>query len=143
MERPGLHTDSVTSHRRSNLSSSFYLGEHTSRTNRILHIVGTLIGLGISCRILLGLAPILLRLLPSGFNVSTTKHTVSEEMGRRIGLTPRGFVRWFALAIVQGYGFAWIGHFVVEENSPATIKVGLQPHVSRLTIRSRRADITS
>ncbi len=27
-----------------------------------------------------------------------------------------------AIAIVQGYGFAWIGHFFFERNRPATFK---------------------
>lgn len=32
--------------------------------------------------------------------------------------------RWwmFPLALVPGYGFAWIGHFFVEHNRPATFK---------------------
>lgn len=31
---------------------------------------------------------------------------------------------WFALILVPlvGYGFAWIGHFFVEKNRPATFK---------------------
>jgi hypothetical protein len=28
--------------------------------------------------------------------------------------------RWFWLAPLFGYGFAWIGHFVFEKNRPAT-----------------------
>jgi hypothetical protein len=32
--------------------------------------------------------------------------------------------RWWllALALVQGYGFAWVGHFFFEHNRPATFK---------------------
>jgi hypothetical protein len=32
--------------------------------------------------------------------------------------------RWwmFPLALVPGYGFAWVGHFFVEHNRPATFK---------------------
>ncbi len=29
---------------------------------------------------------------------------------------------WIAGAVVAGYGFAWIGHFVFEKNRPATFK---------------------
>ncbi|MEO8359266.1 MAG: DUF962 domain-containing protein [Vicinamibacteria bacterium] len=34
-----------------------------------------------------------------------------------------GFIqspRWFMLAPLFGYGFAWVGHFFVERNRPAT-----------------------
>ena len=65
----------------------YYLGEHSNRTCRRLHFVGST----------LGLMSVLFAL---------------------ITLNP-----WFLLlALVIGYGFAWVGHFYFEHNKPATFK---------------------
>ena len=37
-------------------------------------------------------------------------------------LVATGQLRWLLLALVGGYGFAWIGHFVFEKNRPATFR---------------------
>jgi hypothetical protein len=65
----------------------FYLREHTNRTCRRLHFLGT------SLALLWLLAALL--------------------------------SRWWwllAVALVQGYAFAWIGHFFFEHNRPATFR---------------------
>ena len=39
------------------------------------------------------------------------------------GIATLGLVqssRWFVLAPFVGYGFAWVGHFLIERNRPAT-----------------------
>ena len=65
----------------------FYLSEHSNRTCRRLHFVGTSIAL--LC---------LIALLATGH-------------------------AWYLLgAVLAGYGFAWIGHFVFEKNRPASFK---------------------
>jgi hypothetical protein len=65
----------------------FYLSEHTNRTSRRLHFLGTTIAL------------VLL------VTVFITQ------------------LWWLvALAFVQGYAFAWVGHFCFEHNIPATFK---------------------
>ena len=63
----------------------YYLSEHGSRTNRVLHYIGTTL----ACLTL---------------------------MTALITLNP-----WLLLAVpVLGYGWAWVGHFFVEKNRPAT-----------------------
>lgn len=65
----------------------FYLGEHSNRTCRRLHFIGTSLAL-----LLLAAA-------------------AATQM-------------WWlaAVAIVQGYAWAWVGHFFFEHNKPATFK---------------------
>ncbi|HZW14229.1 MAG TPA: DUF962 domain-containing protein [Noviherbaspirillum sp.] len=65
----------------------FYLSEHSNRTCRELHFVGSTLAL---------------------FFVATTLLT--------------GNLWWLLAALVGGYAFAWIGHFVFEKNRPATFK---------------------
>jgi hypothetical protein len=68
----------------------FYLGEHSNRTCRRLHFIGT------------SIAAVLL---------------VAALVTRT----------WWpaAIALVQGYAFAWVGHFFFEHNRPATFKYPL------------------
>lgn len=65
----------------------FYLGEHSNRTCRRLHFVGTSLGL-----------------------LTVVAAIVTQKW-------------WLlAVALVIGYGFAWVGHFFFEHNKPATFK---------------------
>lgn len=63
----------------------FYLSEHAHPVNRLLHVIGTGLGLGV----LMG------------------------------ALLTR---QWFFIpvAFICGYAFAWVGHFLIEKNRPAT-----------------------
>ena len=63
----------------------FYLSEHSNRTCRLLHFIGTTIAVAL--------------LLAAAITQTW----------------------WLILvALVQGYTFAWIGHFCFEHNKPAT-----------------------
>ena len=65
----------------------YYLAEHSNRTCRRLHFIGSTIGLALMV-----------------FAV------ISGQF-------------WLILlALVQGYAWAWVGHFFFEHNKPATFK---------------------
>ena len=65
----------------------FYLREHSNRTCRRLHFVGTSLGLGFLVAALVTRNP------------------------------------WLVLAgLLQGYAFAWVGHYFFERNRPATFQ---------------------
>ena len=68
----------------------FYLSEHSNRTSRRLHFVGSSIGLV---------------LLVAAAWTNT----------------------WWlvVVALLEGYAFAWVGHFFFEHNKPATFKYPL------------------
>jgi hypothetical protein len=63
----------------------FYLKEHSNRTNRRFHFIGT------SLSLLTILTSLILQ-----------------------------FWLGLLLGIVFGYAFAWVGHFIIEKNRPAT-----------------------
>ncbi len=65
----------------------YYVREHAHPVNRILHFIGSTLGL-----VCLALA----------FSVGS------------LWLLPTG--------LVFGYGFAWVGHFFIEHNKPATFQ---------------------
>ena len=46
----------------------------------------------------------------------------SLVLGCLVALAATRDLRWLLAALVCGYGFAWIGHFVYEKNKPATFK---------------------
>ncbi len=65
----------------------YYLSEHSNRTSRRLHFIGTSIAMA---------------LLATALVTQT----------------------WWliAVAFVQGYAWAWVGHYMFEHNKPATFK---------------------
>lgn len=68
----------------------FYVREHSNKTNRTLHFIGTTLGM--------------------------TSLAASLLTGKgRLALA----------APLLGYGFAWVGHFGIEKNRPATFKYPL------------------
>ena len=68
----------------------FYVSQHMRRGTRVLHWIGSTLGL--ACLVMIGV------------------------MGAAFPLN----LLWIPGGLVVGYGFAWVGHFVVEKNRPAT-----------------------
>lgn len=82
----------------------FYLGEHANVICRRLHLVGTGISVGILIRVLLSFIPGLLTrfrqiIPPAHLNVL------------RVPGGNRGRAQLLLFGVLQGYAFAWIGHF--------------------------------
>jgi hypothetical protein len=65
----------------------YYLSEHSHKTTKLLHFIGTSISLYFL------------------FNFFRTFDFV-----------------YIILSLLSGYGFAWISHFFIEKNKPATFK---------------------
>ena len=68
----------------------YYLREHRRPGTRVLHLVGSTLGLLLALAAVVTARPALL-----------------------------------LCAVLAGYGFAWLGHFVVEHNRPATFRYPL------------------
>jgi hypothetical protein len=77
----------------------FYLREHGHSETRTLHIAGTTIGLACLLRALAA--------VPGA----------ADRDGRHSGPVP-----WLVAAAVAGYGPAWVSHFFLEGNRPATFE---------------------
>ncbi len=68
----------------------FYLSEHSNKTCRILHVIG------------------------SSLVIALLIYAIVIQQYKLLLLLP-----------VIGYGFAWVGHYVFEKNTPATFKYPL------------------
>lgn len=87
--------------------------------NRLLHLTGSSIAVAIYGRVILALVPRIL-------DIVTNDKILVTRLAAKWGLEPRGFLRWLGYGLLQGYAFAWVGHFFVEKNRPATFKVNYQ-----------------
>jgi hypothetical protein len=63
----------------------YYLSEHSNKTTKLLHFIGTSIAIYLYIRFFMTFDPM-----------------------------------YLLYSLLAGYGFAWIGHFFVEKNKPAT-----------------------
>ena len=91
----------------------FYLGEHANRINRLMHLLGTSAAVLSTSRVLLSLVPYLLARL----DLQSSKETKALQL--TLGEAGKVVLRGVGI----GYTCAWVGHFFVEKNRPATFKV--------------------
>jgi hypothetical protein len=56
--------------------------------------------------------------------MTRTLHFIGSTAAGALAITAavRRDPKWLLGALVAGYGFAWVGHFGVEKNRPATFK---------------------
>lgn len=73
----------------------FYVQEHLQPMTRVLHFIGTSLGLILF-----------------------------------VWFIWRGTWYYFPLSLVVGYGFAWVAHFAVEKNKPASFNYPLWSFIS-------------
>lgn len=103
----------------------YYLGEHRNPTCRVLHFVGTAGFLATFAGSLysrpteFGLAMIGMLVLGLVGNAIERRRNAAPLL---LGMVAVGaWVQpWLLLGVVWAYMFAWIGHFKIEHNRPAT-----------------------
>jgi hypothetical protein len=49
----------------------------------------------------------------------------AAALGCAVTLAAKGKWKWLPLALAPGYAAAWVGHFLVEKNRPATFRYPL------------------
>ena len=81
----------------------YYLKEHSNQTCRRLHFIGTTLGMLLTAAALFTIAGAVLG-----------HHAIGPAVRQALLLV--------VVAHVQGYAFAWVGHFFFEHNKPATFK---------------------
>jgi hypothetical protein len=109
----------------------FYLSEHRDARSRRLHFVGTtgfLAAVGASAV----LHPIRFPAAVAGFAALWKKGLKAEKkkapfkyVAGMVALGTAASPLTFPLGMICAYGCAWIGHFGVEHNTPATFKYPL------------------
>ncbi|KAH8082391.1 hypothetical protein HD553DRAFT_314780 [Filobasidium floriforme] len=100
----------------------FYLGEHANRINRLMHLLGTSAAVLSTSRVLLSLVPYLLARL----DLQSSKEIKALQL--TLGEAGKVILRGIGI----GYACAWVGHFFVEKNRPATFKYPLMSFMGDL-----------
>lgn len=122
----------------------YYLGEHRVPTCRMLHFVGTTIGVTmLVCMFAFGN---LLQVL-AGLGAAVIFGGIGFVLERNKPFWPAVALLFISIiaasplfgfiAVVAGYAFPWMGHFLVEKNRPATFKYPVWSLVSDFRMYGR------
>ncbi len=104
----------------------YYLGEHRNATSRKLHFLGTT-GWFASIAASVVTSPVAFPLAMVGFGIALKKGLGSEkdrpsfkESAIMIALPSLAAPLTFPAGVAFAYGCAWLGHFALEKNRPAS-----------------------
>jgi hypothetical protein len=123
----------------------YYLSEHRSAVSRRLHFVGTT-GFFASCVASTVAHPVRFPLAMAGFAALLAHGATKEKDGRplahiagMIALPTSVAPVTFPAGVVSAYACAWVGHFGVEGNRPATFDYPLWSFLGDLRMWSHMA----
>ena len=117
-----------------------YLSEHRAPWSRRLHFLGTTLGMGLLFGGVMSrpigvviAAPLVALLVRWGLSTEAREPAFVSMWG--IFLICALIWPFEAIgAVVFGYGFAWVGHFFIEKNRPASFRYPLWSFVSDLKL---------
>ena len=123
----------------------YYLSEHRAATSRRLHFLGTT-GFFAGCAASAVTSPVRFPLAIAGFAAILAHGASKEKEGRPLGhvlamvaLPTLASPVLFPAGVVSAYACAWVGHFGVEKNTPATFQYPLWSFLADLRMWSHMA----
>jgi hypothetical protein len=123
----------------------YYLSEHRKPASRRLHFLGTS-GFFAGCAASAVASPVRFPLAMAGFAAVLAHGATREKDGRPLGhiaamvaLPTLASPVLFPAGVVSAYACAWIGHFGIEKNRPATFQYPLWSFLADLRMWSHMA----
>jgi len=123
----------------------YYLSEHRNATSRRLHFAGTT-GFFASLVASTVTSPVKFPLAMAGFTALLAHGATQEPKGRplahilgMVALPSLAAPMTFPAGVVSAYACAWIGHFGIEGNRPATFEYPLWSFLGDLRMWSHMA----
>jgi hypothetical protein len=123
----------------------YYLSEHRNATSRRLHFAGTS-SFFASCVASTVTSPVKFPLAMAGFAALLAHGATQEPKGRplahilgMVALPTLASPMIFPAGVVSAYACAWVGHFQIEGNRPATFEYPLWSFLADLRMWSHMA----